>query len=72
MCRDETDHVSDVDGKGIDSAGLLEAIRGGAECAVVLVNNGWPIEDKGTFDRRSADMLACVKLIDICRRTETG
>lgn len=38
------------DGFSIDSAGLLEAIRGGAECAVVLVNNGWPIEDKGTVD----------------------
>ena len=33
--------------QGIDSTGMLEGIRGGAECVVVLINNGWPIESKG-------------------------
>ena len=41
------DILSQPFAQGIDSTGMLEGIRGGAECVVVLINNGWPIESKG-------------------------
>jgi len=48
------------DGASIDSTGMLEGIRGGAECVVVLINNGWPIESKGTVNFCDAATQAAI------------
>jgi len=48
------------DGASIDSTGMLEGIRGGAECVVVLINTGWPLENKSTVNFCDAATAAAI------------